>query len=93
MIQNIYLIFILMFIKIDRIFLQQMDAYCQNQDNNGLICSNFDAFTQLNLSYFKPENENGYKSLIFKPAKLILLDDSLVLLNLKIRVHVSKKHD
>jgi len=84
MIQNIYLIFILMFIKIDRIFLQQMDAYCQNQDNNGLICSNFDAFTQLNLSYFKPENENGYKSLIFKPAKLILLDDSLVLLNLKI---------
>jgi len=80
MIRNILLFPIL----IGTIYVQQMDEYCKNQDNNEVVCTNFTDFAQLNLSFFKPSNADEYSSLVFKPINPILLDDSLILQNLKV---------
>ena len=85
MIRSIWLIIALILtVKIEIIQVQQMDEYCQNLDNNRVICTNFTDFVQLNLSYFKTSNGSGYSGLIFKPMNPVILDDSLTLIDLEV---------
>jgi len=94
MIRNFFLILVLIvIINTNRIQLQQMDSFCQNQENNEIVCSGFTDFAQLNLSYFKPSNDNGYSSLVFKPLNSIILDDSLNLINLKVEENYTIEFD
>ena len=56
---------------------QQSDEYCQSSDVN-LNCQNFTSFSQLNLTYFEPDNnDTSFKYLVFSPSTSLLLDASL----------------